>query len=188
MRVNISRRAWVSGLGVLGLLVASSGVAQTFYKWTDDRGVVHFSDSPPSDGKGVEERMVNAPPIVRRPAEAAADADPASGTDAVAAGTPTEAVPSGPARVIILSQKTPRISPSSVRVMGRVRNSGGEPVSNVTVEVTVVDETQGTVCMQEQADVDPGELAPGKGGTFDLTLDSPCLFGTANINLEPQWQ
>lgn len=192
MRATVTRRRWTTSLCVLSLLAAQSAFGQTYYKWTDNRGIVHFSDAPPSNVKGVEERVVNAPPIVRQSGDATPpDGSAESGqppSPGAAAGGPSEAPPTGPARVVLLSRETPRISPSSVRIMGRVRNLGAESASNVTVGITVVDETQGTVCMQEQADVNPGTLTGGKGGTFDITLDNPCLYGAANLNIEPQWQ
>jgi len=187
MHDTVTRRVRTAALCVLTLLAVPPAFAQTFYKWTDDRGVVHFSDAPPANIKNVEERAISAPPVVRQSGEATPDAGRAAVTGG-AEGAPPEAAPTGPARVVILSRETPRISPSAIRVMGRVRNAGGEPASNVSVEVTVVDETQGTVCMQEQVDVEPTTLEGGKGGTFDVTLDNPCLFGAANLNIEPQWQ
>jgi len=191
MRATVTRRILQTLFCVLALLAALPALGQTFYKWTDDRGVVHFSDAPPSNAKGVEERVVNAPPIVRQSGDATpepgAEAGQTPGTGAPA-GAPAEAPPTGPAKVVLQSRETPRISPSAVRLMGRVKNVGAESASNVTVDVTVVDETQGTVCMQEQVDVNPGTLGGGKGGTFDVTLDNPCLFGAANLNIEPNWQ
>jgi len=32
------------------LLAAFSAVAQTMYRWVDEKGVTHFSESPPPDG------------------------------------------------------------------------------------------------------------------------------------------
>lgn len=187
MRDTVTRRLWTAALCVFGLLAALPTAAQTFYKWTDDRGVVHFSDAPPADVRNVEERVVNAPPLIRRP-----DVQNPDTTEAAEGGEgsakASEGAPSGPARVVLLSRQTPRISPSAIRVMGRVKNTGGEPAANVGVDVTVVDESQGTVCMQEQVDVEPSTLEPGKTGTFDLTLDNPCLFGAAELNVEPRWQ
>ena len=51
---DIGRRVRVFGLALLaGLAFAAapgvSGAAVTVYKWTDDRGVVHYSDTPPPD-------------------------------------------------------------------------------------------------------------------------------------------
>ena len=187
MHDTVTRRVSTVALCVLGLLAELPAGAQTFYKWTDDRGVVHFSDAPPNDVRNVEERVVNAPPIIRLPGEASPDTAqaPDAGTPT---GTPAAAGPRGPARVVLLSHETPRLSPSSIQVRGRVKNAGGEPASGVMVDVTVIDESQGTMCLQEQVDVEPSTLDPGKAGTFDVTLDNPCLFGAASVNIEPQWQ
>jgi hypothetical protein len=39
-------------IGILGLSVSSLALAATqVYKWTDENGIVHYSESPPADGK-----------------------------------------------------------------------------------------------------------------------------------------
>lgn len=50
-------------LGVLLALVAFGAGAQTMYKWVDEKGVTHFSENPPPDGKKASsyEPKVTAP-------------------------------------------------------------------------------------------------------------------------------
>ena len=59
-------------LFTLTLLVATPLAAQTgtdkVYKWTDENGVTHFSQDPPT-GEQYEERDVREPPAARKTAE-----------------------------------------------------------------------------------------------------------------------
>jgi hypothetical protein len=43
-------RAWLAPLA----LVALGAMAQPMYKWVDEKGVTHFSESPPPDGKATK--------------------------------------------------------------------------------------------------------------------------------------
>lgn len=53
--------AFFAGLGLLFGLLASSGEAEgaEVYKWTDDKGQVHFSDKPPPSGDKSAQRNVS---------------------------------------------------------------------------------------------------------------------------------
>lgn len=70
----------------LGLLcactVASSAVAEQFYKWTDDKGVVHYGSTPPPGVQSVRKSVSGAAPTPVAPtatvATADADAEPKS--------------------------------------------------------------------------------------------------------------
>jgi uncharacterized protein DUF4124 len=170
---------------VTGLLACWCGLAsaQTYYKWTDDHGVVHFSDAPPADPKGVEERHLAAPPVAEAPAkEAAVERAPeAQGKGAVAEP------PVGPARVIVTSRKTPRTGPSALHVIGEVKNVGGADARRVAVTISAVDVTQGTPCLNEETTVEPSTLHPGDKGNFDVNVDSPCLFGDPSVDVAPVW-
>jgi uncharacterized protein DUF4124 len=156
--------------------------AQTFYKWTDDGGVVHLSDAPPVNVKGVEERNLRAEPAVKssgiEPAEGSADAAPKEG-DAKDA--------EGPARVILTSHQTPRTGPSAMHIIGVVKNVGGAEARRVSITISAVDSTQGTPCLNEEAAVTPSTLRPGQTGNFDVDVDSPCLAGDTNVDLAPVW-
>ncbi|HXQ23754.1 MAG TPA: DUF4124 domain-containing protein [Candidatus Acidoferrales bacterium] len=163
--------------------------AQTFYKWTDDAGVVHFSDEPPPDMKGVEERNLAVEPVVKsgpespdHPSDAAA-----AGGGAKEPGAPNAPKAEGPARVVLVSRQNPRIGPSAMHVIGQVKNVGGANARRVSVTISAVDATQGTPCLNEEASVTPSTLKPGETGNFDVDLNSPCLLGEPNLDVAPVW-
>jgi hypothetical protein len=153
--------------------------AQTFYKWTDDQGIVHFADMPPPKGEHVEERHLPVPPTE---APAAAEAAPATGAEAQAP-IPAES----PARVILVSQQAPRTGPSSMHIIGEVKNVGGKDAQRVAVTVSSVDSTAGTPCLSEEAAVTPSTLRPGESGRFDIDVDNPCLSGEPQVDIAPVW-
>jgi uncharacterized protein DUF4124 len=175
-------RYWLLVTGVIAW--GSLANAQTYFKWTDDKGVVHFSDAPPADSKGVEERHLPAPPAVAPPKEVAVGrASEASANE----GAPTDQPPTGPARVIVTSRQAPHTGPSAVHVIGEVKNVGGADARRVAVTISAVDVTQGTPCLKEEASVEPSTLHPGDKGNFDVDVDSPCLFGDPNVDVAPVW-
>jgi len=203
MPVTRPQEHWLVRVFVACVLAAWSAptLAQTFYKWTDDKGIVHFADMPPSRPQGVEERTLRVPPVVSKPAndaEAVNDGDTANGdqakaTDADAAAGAAgsgaaKATGTGPAKVIMLSSKDRRTGPSSVHITGEVKNVGGEDAQNVAITVVALDVTQGTPCLEEETEVTPGKLGPGQTGNFDVDLNNPCLFGEANVNTKPVWE
>ncbi|HVO24275.1 MAG TPA: DUF4124 domain-containing protein [Candidatus Margulisiibacteriota bacterium] len=165
-------RSWLTVAGLLCWCGVASG--QTFYKWTDDRGIVHFSDSPPVNTKNVEER--NLPPQ--------APGTPEEGGEQ---GAPPDAKTSGandgPAHVVLVSRRAPRTGPSAVHVSGKVKNVGGEDARGVAVIVSAVDMTAGTPCLHEELNVSPPSLRPGETGTFDATIDDPCLSGGTPVDI-----
>ena len=148
--------------------------AQTVYKWTDAAGVVHFSDEPPADMKGVEEQHLANEPVVKQ-------------ESAPAEGNAKESAATGPARVVLVARQNPRIGPSAMHVIGQVKNVGGADARGVAVTISAVDATQGTPCLNEQASVSPSTLAPGETGDFDVNIDSPCLYGEPNLDIAPVW-
>jgi hypothetical protein len=169
---------WLGGWALAAC--CSMAAAQTFYKWTDDQGIVHFADMPPPKGGHVEERQLPAP----QPAEAPAAAEAAS---AAGAAAPTPVLAEGPARVILISRQAPRTGPSSMRIFGEVKNVGGKDAQRVAVTVSSVDATAGTPCLSEEAAVAPSTLRPGESGKFDVDLDNPCLFGEPQVDVAPLW-
>jgi hypothetical protein len=173
-------RCWL-WLGGLALATScSTAAAQTFYKWTDDQGIVHFADMPPPKGQHVEERQLPAPP----PAEAPAAAQAAR---VMGAEAPPPVPAEGPARVILLSRQAPRTGPSSMHIFGEVKNVGGKDAQRVAVTVSSVDSTAGTPCMSEETAVAPSTLRPGESGKFDVDLDNPCLLGEPQVDVAPLW-
>ena len=181
-------RSAATVLGVALVSVAGVSSAQTFYKWTDEAGVVHFSDAaPPAQARGVEERKLPPPPqsaSAESPGAASAEGEQADGKPAVADGAPGE----GPARVIIVSRKNPRTGPSAMHIAGEVKNVGGSDAGQVTVTISAADSGQGNPCLNEQTDVAPSTLRPGQTGKFDVEVDSPCLNGDPRVDVEPVWQ
>lgn len=165
-------------------LHVSDVAAQTFYKWTDAGGIVHFSDNPPAQANNVEERHLapqpetradsDEPAIVVKPAGEAAPATPAI-------------APTGPARVVITKRSSPRTGPSELHVTGEVRNVGGAPADGVRVAINALDSGQGNPCLHQEVPVSPATLHPGETGKFDIDLDSPCLFGQPTVDVVPSW-
>lgn len=191
--------AWLAS--ALLLISCAAAAAQTFYKWTDDQGVVHFSDEPPAQAKHVEERKLPAVPAAASavsPPEAATPEPGKEVTPPAKSETPSEGdVPgtgapattfTGPARVIMVTREAPRISPRALHIFGQVRNVGGVDAHRVVVTISAVDAAQGTPCLQEETPVVPGTLRPGEIGQYDVDVDSPCLLGEPPVDVEPVWQ
>ncbi len=164
------------------VLIGSSAAAgaDTFYKWTDQQGVVHFADAPPPDAKGVERKDLPAAPAAQLP-------EPVKAGTPASDAPPTPAEAGGPARVIITTRQTPRTGPRSVHVRGKVRNVGGADAHDVGVTVSAVDAGQGNPCLNERVAVSPDVLHPGDVGTFDGDVDSPCLYGDTHVDVAPAW-
>jgi hypothetical protein len=64
-------------VAALALLAATAAAAQTMYKWVDEKGVTHFSESPPPDGSASK-----ITPRVTPPSSPAAPADDWKAKDA----------------------------------------------------------------------------------------------------------
>jgi hypothetical protein len=178
------RRARNRGLIIAGVSVACCAVssAQTFYKWTDERGVVHLADEPPVNVHGVEERQLPPPPPP--PEQLAGDA--AEAPVAPAAKNPPAA--SAPPQVIVVSRQVVRGGPTTAHVVGEVKNVGGQNAEAVEITLRSVDANQGTLCLNEQAGVAPAVLPPGESGRFDADIDSPCLAGDTPVDIVPVWK
>jgi hypothetical protein len=171
-------RTWLTLAG-LGLFCCYGiAVGQTFYKWTDTQGIVHFSDLPPVDTKNVEERSLPPPPV-----GAPEEGGEKGGDQGAPADTKTSDTNGGPARVVLLSSHTPRTGPSAVHVSGEVKNVGGEDARSVAVVVSAVDVTAGTPCLREELNVAPSSLRPGETGSFDADIDDPCLSGGTPVDI-----
>ena len=154
-------------------------VGQTFYKWTDDRGIVHFSDSAPGNTKNVEERSLPPPAAVKPEDEGQREASE-KGAPADAKTTDSN---DGPAHVVLVSSRAPHTGPSAVHVSGRVKNVGGEDARGVAVIISAVDVTAGTPCLHEELGVTPSSLRPGETGNFDGHIDDPCLSGGTPVDI-----
>lgn len=168
---------------VLGMTLPWSvrGSAQTYYKWTDQKGIVHLSDQVPSGVKGVQERVMVAP---ARPVDSAP-----SGQDAAAPGAPAAAATGGgPARVILESFQSPRTGPASMHVSGTVKNVGGTVADSIVVALSALDPGQGNPCFESDVSVSPSSLQPGEQAGFETDLNDPCLSGDAKLDAHPRWQ
>ena len=209
MGLPTSSMRWCVGCFAACVLLAwgVAASAQTFFKWTDERGVVHFSDSPPPRTRKVEERTLNVPPVVTGAAQAPAESEATENGEAGKAESGGEATSAklskpeggetakakdqsarGPAKVVLVAREAPRTGPSALHVSGEVKNVGGQQAESVVVSITAVDSTQGTPCLEEEAEVTPGSLRPGETGNFDIDLDSPCLYGDPNLDVRPDWE
>jgi len=176
------RLGWLLVTGCLAAGWATAAAGQTYFKWTDSQGVVHFSDAPPSGAKGVEKLNLPAAPI---PPAAAKPAPVAAGTTGMPAGAPEGAAPA--ARVVLTSRNAPRTGPSALQVSGEVKNVGGGSARDVLVTVVVLDASSGYECLRQELPVTPSTLGGGEAGTFDAALDSPCLLGQPKLDLTPVW-
>ena len=72
------------GAGCIAAVVFASVAAQSVYSWKDDKGVTHYSDSPPP--KGAKSHTVAVPPPP--PPAAMAASAPAPATTVVRSGVP----------------------------------------------------------------------------------------------------
>ena len=172
----IGPRWWavvISG-AILGL--CGNAGAQTFYKWTDDRGVVHFADQAPTGAKQVEERHLPAVPDLQVKL-------PEDGNAAIPGATP-----GAEGRVIIETHEESHSGPSTIHVTGRVKNVGPSAAENVSVAVSAVDSAQGTPCLQVETSANPSTLGAGESGSFETDIESPCLRGDTPVVLNPSWK
>jgi len=178
------RRWWVSLLGCVLAGWWSVGAAQTVYKWTDQDGVVHFSDSPPPQMDGVELKTL--------PAGGAKPGRDAGAEQAAAPEATPNAKAEGPARVTVVSHESPRTGPSAMHILGEVKNVGGADAQRVIVTISAIDRSKETPCLRQEAEVSPSTLHPGESGSFELDVDSPCLYadqlyGDPGIEIAPDW-
>jgi Domain of unknown function (DUF4124) len=169
------RRTWLTLVGCSLLCSSTLAVAQTFYKWTDDSGVVHFADIPPANTANVEERSLPGAP--------APQVNPPEDENAAAEEGRTPGVGEGPARLVLVSRRAPRMGPTAIHVSGEVKNVGGADAHAVSVSVTAVDSTAGTPCLHEDVSVTPSTLHPGESGNFDADIDDPCLSGGTPVDI-----
>jgi hypothetical protein len=178
------RRLMVACAGVLLAITmqAATGAGQTVYRWTDERGGLHFTQSPPPPGVQYEDRRMPA----ARPAPTEAPVQAAAGEDVTPAGTPTPKL-EGAARVELVRESARQMEPSVRLFKGTVRNAGRAEATDVVVNITVTETQQGAECLRVEVDVTPSSLPPGAEGTFEVELDNPCFFGDVSVKMEPDW-
>ncbi len=75
--MNIDRRPILSLLAVVAAITAAELPAKELYRWTDENGVVHFSDKKPAGGQDFESQTVadDAPVPAQSESPAAANAE-----------------------------------------------------------------------------------------------------------------
>lgn len=154
--------------------------AQPVYKWTDDKGVVHFSDEPPPTGVDYQLRALPPPPV--------GGEEPAGETGAAAPQPTTSAADSGPATIEITEQKEDPVGESAHEYRGEVKNVGGRKATDVAVLLKVTETNQGAECLDEQIPVQPSVLGPGETGTYSAQFSNPCYFGPTSAVLRPDWR
>jgi hypothetical protein len=186
-RHKVERTAVGAGLAlVFGCLLGVLGEAraQAVYKWTDERGVVHFSDTAPPKG---EYRLMQLPPPEVREEPPDAPVEEANAAPPAAEAKP-EPKRSGPASLKITEQKEEPVGESTHQYRGKVKNVGGTTASEVVVSIKVTDSNQGAECVNEQIEVRPSQLAAGETGTYAVEFTNPCYFGPTSASLQPEWE
>ena len=71
----------LAACGVFAFAVAHVATAQQVYRWVDDKGVVHYADTPPPEKKGVQRvnvRTSGAATLTSEEVAAAAEAEKAN--------------------------------------------------------------------------------------------------------------
>jgi hypothetical protein len=58
----------------------------------------------------------------------------------------------------------------------------------VAIRINVLEDGQGNPCLNDRGTVSPSTLQPGDTGTFELSYDSPCFFGSPQIDIVAEWQ
>lgn len=158
---------------------------QTFYRWTDERGIVHITDNPPQGVKYDTEQLKPPPPATDQKPAVATDGSAAETTDKdTATGEEKEA---SPARVIIEEQTNRSAGGSTKTFAGKTTNTGGTEARNVAIEITVTETVQGASCLRQRISVSPSALPPGESGSFSARLDNPCFHGPTDVQLTPRW-
>ena len=178
--MNLALAALVAAV----LAVGGRSNAADVYRWTDERGVVHFSDVPPPQaGKFTTESLPDAPP---RAAESEGNAAPVEG--AAAAAPAAEQTSVGPASVVLKAHDAVAVGPATQAFRGKVKNQGGSAARDVTIAIVVTEPIQGAECLRDVIDVEPPTLRPGEEGSFDAQFDNPCFHGPTNADLRAEWR
>lgn len=152
----------ISAAAILLMLAVPSSGGDKIYEWTDAKNVRHYANSPPPGSVSYVERTLD---------ERGHASNAGSGTYEEE-GTAS----SGPARVDITRAEFERTGATGQRLKGEVKNSGTAAASDVRVQARIRDAAQGTDCGTSEIAVNPSVIPPGGTGTFDATLENPCLI------------
>jgi hypothetical protein len=189
LMATIRKSTAAGALLVAGMALAAAPVgAGTVYRWTDARGVVHFSDVPPQGVRSQAETLPDAPAPVVQPAPEPAAAEPAPAAAAAAPAPGAEKAPSGPARVVLTDQQADAAGPAVKSFHGRVKNTGGVEARDVFIDLVVTEPVQGDECLREAIEVTPSTLAPGAEGTYEAEFENPCFHGETTADLRAAWR
>ncbi len=195
----LSRRAGAVVLLAVLWLSASDARGQAVYRWTDERGVVHFSDSPPPAGTEVQVQNLPAVPAAPTSDGVSPDDAPAPGTEVTPAAPEGAAAEGGataqtgrekkkPAQLAVIDQQV-RAQDGGVREFsGTVKNTGGATAHDVVVVISVTEPVQGASCLREEVDVQPSVLKPDEVGSYSIELENPCFYGPINTDVNPDWR
>src|SRR5262245_11030698 len=134
-------RAWT--LAALGLaLTAGAAEGGTMYRWTDERGVVHFADVPAANVQNYTALQFSIDPPAR-PAAAQPAVAPGAGAVAPArqsgAGAMPPAPATGPPRIVILDRDEVALGDTELSFSGKVENQGGSEAREVAIAIRVVE-------------------------------------------------
>jgi len=170
--------------GVLSLLLLClsrtlPAGAQTVFQWTDEKGVIHFSNSAPPKGVDFQRRDMPAPPPIASLPKEAPPAAPGAGGPA--------AKGKGPAQLVLEEPESLQEGPGAETFVGKVKNAGGAPAHQAAVRITVTDPVQGDQCLQDEIAVRPSTIAPGETGEYRGFFENPCFYGDAKVELLPLW-
>jgi hypothetical protein len=166
-------------------LGAGEAAAQPVYKWTDTRGVVHFSDVAPPSGTSFQVRHL--PPALQvAPSEEQAAVDASAAAAADEEGKPPVTT-GGPPSLRITEQEEDAVGESTHEYRGKVKNVGGGKASDVVVLIRVTDSNQGAECVNEEVEVRPSELGAGETGSYTVEFTNPCYFGPTTASIRPDW-
>jgi hypothetical protein len=179
-------RTWRLAALAVGL-AAGAVEAATMYRWTDDRGVVHFADVPPPNVKTYRAEPLPIFPPAAPQSAAGTEASAATGDPEAAAKPATAAVATGPARLVIIDREEVSLGGAVQSFSGKVKNQGGTEAHDVAVAIRVIEPTQGDECVTDEIDVAPANLAPGATGTFEADFNSPCFQGPTQTELRVEW-
>jgi len=161
-------------LVVCACCAGSTALGQSVYRWTDERGVIHFGQDPRAGAHATKEFLPT--PAARKSA----------GEKVKSSGSKSDK--KRPAKVKVRENNILQTGPAAREISGRVKNTGKDTAKDVVVVVTVTDKDQNGRCLEEEVPVNPDTLDPGESGTFFREIEHPCLYGNTRIKIRADWK